>query len=98
MKLLTIAPTVAPKKFKATFETDSGRKKSISFGSAGMDDYTLTGDKEQRERYRTRHRKDLDTEAGKTGVSAGALSYWVLWGDSTNMATNIREYRKRFGL
>jgi len=98
MKLLRIEKANPPKKFKAIFSTDSGRTKTISFGAAGYDDYTLAHDKAQRERYRTRHLKDLSTAAGKTGVSAGALSYWVLWGESTSMAQNIRAYKARYGL
>ena len=98
MKLLRIEKANPPKKFKAIFLTDTGRTKTISFGAAGYDDFTLAHDKAQRDRYRTRHAKDLLTPAGKTGASAGALSYWVLWGDSTSMAQNIRAYRDRYGL
>jgi hypothetical protein len=60
-----------------------------------MDDYTLKGDKEQRERYRTRHKKDLAT---KDPTRAGFLSYYLLWGDSTSLQENIRAFRSRFGL
>jgi hypothetical protein len=63
-----------------------------------MDDYTKTHDKAQRDRYRTRHAKDLATTAAKTGVSAGALSFYVLWGDSTDMSRNIAAYKRKFGL
>ena len=98
MKLLSIIRAAYPKKYKAIFSTDSARTKTIQFGSAGMDDYTIKGDKEQRARYRVRHRKDLDTPAAKTGVSAGALSWYVLWGDSTSMSENIRYYKQHFGL
>lgn len=98
MKRLSIVRAAPPKKWKATFETDQGRTKTIQFGSAGMDDYTLTHDQDQRARYRTRHRKDLTTAASKTGVSAGALSWWVLWGDSTSFDANVRAYRRHYGL
>ena len=87
-----------PKKFKATFLTDAGRHKTISFGASGYDDYTLAHDKDQRDRYRNRHAKDLKTPAGMTGVSAGALSYWILWGESTDMRQNINSYRNKYGL
>ena len=63
------------------------------FGAHGMDDYTLTHDKDQRDRYRTRHRKDLATH---DPTRAGFLSYYLLWGDSVSLATNLREYKKRF--
>jgi hypothetical protein len=96
MKLLDIKPsTKADKKYMATFQSDNGRKKTTHFGAKGMDDYTLTHDKEQRERYRTRHAKDLQTNDPS---KAGFLSYHVLWGDSTNLKTNISAYKKKFDL
>jgi hypothetical protein len=76
-------------KWSATFE--NGR--STSFGSKGMDDYTITHDKAQRDRYRTRHKKDLRTGNPE---KAGFLSYYILWGDSTSLAANIKAYEKRF--
>jgi hypothetical protein len=57
-----------------------------------MDDYTLTGDKEQRERYRARHKKDLKGEPWK----AGYLAYYILWGESRSKRENERAYRERF--
>jgi hypothetical protein len=96
MKLLSITPsTKADKKLMAKFETDTGRTKTTHFGAKGMDDYTITNDKEQRERYRTRHKKDLETN---DPTKAGFLSYYILWGDSTSRQTNISSYKKRFNL
>ena len=82
-------------KYIAEFETDSGRTRRTRFGAAGMDDYTLTRDKEQRANYRDRHRKDLETG---DPTRAGFLSYWILWGDSTSIRANIEAYKKRFNL
>ena len=96
MKLLSITPSTKPeKKLMAKFQTDSGRSKTTHFGAKNMGDYTLTHDKEQRDRYRTRHAKDL-----KSGdpTRAGYLSYYILWGDSTSRTTNIAAYKKRFNL
>ncbi len=87
--------TKAGKKLMATFTKDNGRKKTTHFGSAGMDDYTLTKDKEQRKRYRTRHKKDLQTG---DYTRAGYLSYYILWGNSTSRKDNIASYKKRFNL
>ena len=81
------------KKLMAVFTPDKGRSKTIHFGAAGMDDYTLTKDKEQRARYRKRHAKDLNT---KDPTRAGYLSYYILWGDSTSRSQNIAKYKKRF--
>lgn len=96
MKLLSIKPsTKADKKLMATFENENGRKKTTHFGASGMDDYTKTHDKEQRDRYRTRHKKDLETG---DYTRAGFLSYYILWGDSTSLQTNINAYKKKFNL
>lgn len=82
-------------KWKAVFTREDGRKKTTLFGSAGMEDFTLTGDKEQRARYRDRHRKDLMTN---DPTRAGYLSWHLLWGDSTSFQKNLSAYKRRFNL
>ena len=74
-------------------EFDDGTK--TKFGAAGMDDYTITHDKDQRMRYLTRHRKN---ENWRDPKSAGALSRYILWGDSTSIETNLAAYKRRFNL
>tara|TARA_R110001592_G_scaffold302306_1_gene574196 strand:- start:580 stop:873 length:294 start_codon:yes stop_codon:yes gene_type:complete len=81
------------KKLMAIFTKDNGRTKTVHFGQAGADDYTIKKDKEQRKRYRDRHQKDLNT---KDPMKAGYLSYFILWGESTSRAENIKAYKKRF--
>ena len=83
------------KKLMAIFTKDNGRTKTTYFGASGMDDYTITKDKEQRARYRNRHKKDLNT---KDPTRAGFLSYYILWGNSTSRQENIKNYKKRFNL
>jgi len=96
MKLISVSASDKPdKKLMAVFQQDNGRKKTTHFGASGMDDYTKTHDKEQRERYRTRHAKDLQTA---DPTRAGHLSYYLLWGDSTSLQTNISKYKKMFSL
>ena len=80
---------------RAVFSTDTGREKNVDFGAAGMEDYTQHHDKERRERYRQRHKKDLDT---KDPTRPGYLSYYLLWGESTSLDQNLASYRHRFGL
>jgi len=95
MKLISITESPkADKKLMAVFDND-GRKKTTHFGARNMDDYTLTKSKEQRDRYRQRHHKDLQTG---DPTRAGFLSYYILWGDSTSRATNISHYKKKFNL
>ena len=60
-----------------------------------MDDYTKKHDKEQRDRYRTRHKKDLETG---DPTRAGFLSYYILWGASTSLSENIASFKRRFHL
>ena len=85
----------AGKKLMAVFTRDNGRTKKTYFGQAGADDYTITKDKEQRKRYRTRHKKDLQTG---DYTRAGYLSYFILWGNSTSRQENIRSFKSRFNL
>jgi hypothetical protein len=97
MRLLKVVSSTRPeKKWMAVFETTpSGRTKTVHFGSAGMDDYTITRDKEQRERYRRRHQKDLTTA---DPTRAGYLSYYLLWGNTSSLRQNVENYKRRFNL
>lgn len=95
MKLIEVKPSrVEGKKWTAVFFNE-GRFKEVSFGSKGMDDYTLSKSKEQRDRYRARHAKDL---ASNDPTRPGYLSYYLLWGDSTSLPENIRNYKRKFNL
>ena len=95
MKLEKVIPSPKPeKKYTAVFN-NNGRIKNVHFGAKGMDDYTKTHDKEQRERYRQRHAKDLATN---DPTRPGFLSYYILWGDSTSLQANITAYKRKFNL
>jgi len=99
-KLIKIIKSDKPlKKWTAIFKLDNGKEKKVHFGYNNKNDknndYTLHNDKVRRERYRKRHAKDLKTN---DPLRAGYLSYYILWGDSTNIKTNIADYRKRFSL
>ena len=85
----------AGKKLVAIFTKDNGRTKKTHFGQANADDYTITKDKEQRKRYRSRHKKDLSTG---DYTKAGFLSWYILWGNSTSRRENIAAYKRRFTL
>ena len=97
LELLSVKPSAkAEKKLDAKFRTPSGREKTVSFGARGMDDYTKTHDKEQRARYIERHGRGK--EDWRDADSPGALSRWILWGESTSLLKNVAEYRKKFNL
>jgi hypothetical protein len=95
MKLKSVVPADdGVHKYAANFE--NGRSKTTKFGAAGMDDYTKTKDKAQRARYIERHGRGRENWSDPT--SAGALSRYILWGESTSMMENLRRYRNRFNL
>lgn len=97
LELLSVKPSAkADKKYDAKFKTPQGREKTVSFGAAGMDDYTKTHDREQRARYLERHGRGKESW-GKPD-SPGALSRWILWGESTSMLANLASFRRRFNL
>ena len=73
----------------------NGRTRTIHFGQKKADDYTITKDKDQRDRYITRHKAREDWTKPD---SPGALSRWILWGNSTSIHTNIAEFKKKFNL
>lgn len=70
-------------------------KKHIPFGAKGYEDYTMHKNKLRRERYLNRHRSREDWTNPQT---AGALSKYILWGESTNLQKNIQLFKKRFNL
>ena len=95
MKLKSVTPAGdGVHKYKAVFDND-GRTKTTKFGASGMDDYTKTHDEEQRARYLKRHSAN---ENWTNPTSAGALSRYLLWGESTSMVKNLQAYRRRFNL
>lgn len=80
-----------PHKWTAIF--DDGKR--TSFGHQAYEDYTQHHDKARRDAYRRRHEKDLRTD---DPTRAGYLSYYILWGDSTDMDRNVAAYRRRFSV
>jgi hypothetical protein len=93
IKLVITTSENPKKKYKAVFTKPDGKTKTIHFGAIGYDDYTTHHDKDRRTFYRQRHEKDLKGDP----MRAGYLSYYILWGDSTSLQTNIRAFKKQFG-
>ena len=83
------------KKLDAVFKNkETGREKTISFGAAGMSDYTKHKDTERKERYINRHKKN---ENWNDPLTAGALSRFVLW-NKPSLNASIQDYKKRFNV
>ena len=95
LKLLSIKKANdGVKKYVATFEHE-GRTKQVKFGAVGYTDYTLSGDKERRARYLDRHK---DNENWNKPDTPGALSRWILWGETTSVRKNIELFKQKFNL
>eukprot|EP00965_Chrysotila_dentata_P170261 5619910-Pleurochrysis_carterae.AAC.1 len=81
--------TKQPYKYKAVFSTANGRKYT-HFGHREYQDYTIHKDRERRDRYRTRHRKDLANDPTR----AGFLSYFILW-NKPSLKASVRDFTRR---
>lgn len=95
MKLTLIKSPNPEKKWRAVFTDKDGKETHTDFGSAGMTDYTLSKDPLRRARYLSRHKS---RENWRDPTSAGALSRYLLWGDSTSLQQNLRNFKSRFSL
>ena len=65
----------------------------IDFGYCGGICYLDHHDKVKRENYLKRHAKN---ENWNNPMSRGALSKWLLWGNSTSLNENIKEFKQKF--
>ena len=68
--------------------------KTYHFGQKDGSTYIDHGDKVKRDAYIKRHKVNENWDA----VNAGSLSRHLLWGNSTNIKNNIRDYKKKFNL
>ncbi len=95
MKMIIKKSSKPEKDYMAIFTKENGRTKTTHFGDAKLPHYTSSATKEQRTRYRARHKKDLQTN---DPTRAGYLSYYILWGQSKSLRENIKSYKRRFNL
>jgi hypothetical protein len=78
------------KKYEAIFLVN-GKQKTQKFGAEGMSDYTIHKDIDRRNRYISRHLKDLDTN---DPTRAGYLSMFVLW-NKPSFSASVKDYKTR---
>ena len=92
MKFVSLLPSTRKnKKFMIRFEDPT---MVIHFGSKGSKTYLDNHDKLKRQNYLKRHAVNEDW----TKINAGSLSRYIQWGDSTDLATNLHSFLKRFRL
>ena len=71
------------------------KEKIVSFGAAGMSDYTKHKDPARKELYIKRH--SGMGEDWNDPLTPGALSRWILW-NKPSLEESIKDYKKRFDL
>jgi len=95
MKLKTIRKShKKEKKWDAVFDKD-GKEKVVSFGAAGMSDYTKNKDKTRKQRYLKRH--SGMGENWEQPDTPGALSKWILW-NKPSFRASVASFKKHFNL
>ena len=94
IKLVITTSDNTNKKYKAVFSGSKpdGKTKTIHFGDKKYEDYTQHHNKDRRTLYRQRHERDLKGNP----MRAGYLSYYILWGNSTNIHNNIRSFKNKY--
>jgi hypothetical protein len=95
VKLQSFGPsTNADKKYMVVLLKPDGRKKTIHFGAKGMDDFTKTGDVEQKSRYIQRHK---DKENWNDPLTAGFWAKHILWNKSS-VQSSLADTKRQFNL
>ena len=82
------------KKYVFIFRDDNKIKK-IHFGSRNSQTYLNHHDKLKRNNYLKRHQA---LGENWDGINAGSLSAFLLWGDSTDLKTNLYNYLNHFSI
>jgi hypothetical protein len=95
IQLISFGPsTQSDKKYVVKLKQESGRTKTIHFGAKGMDDFTRTGDVEQKERYLKRH---AARENWNNPLTAGFWAKNILWNKPT-ITASMEDTKRRYGL
>lgn len=91
VELLSIKKLKSDEKKYEAFFLVNGKQKKQKFGAEGMSDYTIHKDVERRNRYISRHYKDLDTD---DPTRAGYLSMFILW-NKPSLRKSVEDYKTR---
>lgn len=81
--------------FAAVFTMNDGKQKTVKFGTSSNYALNPVKTKKDRNAYIARH---AVSENWNDPLSRGALSRYILWGESRSVVENTRAYRKRFNL
>jgi len=98
IQIIDVKPSTRDsKRYQATLNID-GKDKVIHFGQKGGSTYIDHKDAQKRDNYRARHLASV--REGKyirdLSPSPATLSFWLLWGDSDSLVSNIRALQKKW--
>lgn len=98
IQIIDVKPSTRDsKRYQATLNID-GKDKIIHFGQKGGSTYIDHKDTQKRDNYRARHLASV--REGKyirdLSPSPATLSFWLLWGDSDSLVSNIRALQKKW--
>ena len=96
MNLYIYESATINKRFVAVFVENDIIKFTSNFGSKTGATFIDHGDIIKRSNYLKRH--SALNEDWNNPTSAGALSKWILWGESDDIYNNIELFKKRFKL
>ena len=92
MRFISLKKSNKPnKKLVITF---SEPNLTIHFGSKNSSTFLDHHDKHKRSNYSKRHKVNEDWNQ----INAGSLSAYILWGDSTDMYSNLIKYLDKFNI
>lgn len=85
------------KKWEAKLFNKEGKKlKTVHFGQAGAEDYTIHKDEERKQRYIDRHKAREDWT--KSGIDTpGFFSRWLTW-NKESISGSIADIESRFNV
>ena len=97
MRIISVGLSpLSSKKYRAHFE-DEDRKFHVDFGQPNATTLINGASKQLKENYIKRHSK-LEQTYWNIPTTPAALSRYLTWGASRNLADNLRAYKKRFNI
>lgn len=91
--ILSIKPsTTKSKRYMLIYRKPDGTEKIFHFGSPGATTYIDGATDATRDNYRKRHlASPLEAKYIREKIPSPALfAYWILWGDTRDIDTNVR--------
>jgi len=97
--IVSISPSpLKSKRFRVLFKYHDGKQKHFNFGLKDAFTYLDGADEKTRENYRKRHLASPNEGKLIRGLvpSPALFAYYLIWGDSRNIQTNIATLNRKW--